>query len=166
MFIGRHRSPAARETHAAPQIAKLLAVNGPTPAFQDNRAIMERIKSLQSVIQQGTKRNHITRNKHWQTESAQNWLDKNALPVLHAWPVLEVTEYLKRNHLQRKRTRQIKETTIFTLSDDSAIFVYGDLFWRHESASHASVFFDSSHVQCPDLTKTHFLTKKGCEAFA
>ncbi len=161
MFIGRNRAPGTKESLAASEIVKLGRGTDPVATLQDKRKVTERLQSLQSVIRQGAERKRITRKKHWQLQSAQNWLDKNALPMFESWSVMEVSEYLKRNHLKQKYKRKIRDTSVIVLADDSAIFIFDDLFWRHESASQASIYFDSSHVQCPDLTKSHFLTKKG-----
>ena len=133
-------------------------------SLPDNRKQAARFIYLQSIILEGSDRQlqrEFSRKRLWQLQAAESWLEKSAILRAESWPVMEVSDYLKRHSLKIKSKRTVNGTTVLNLSDNSAIFTVDNMLWRHESASRQAVFYDFTHAQNPDAIKTHFWTKAG-----
>lgn len=149
---------------AAAAQAAALHTHSADPAIEDNRKHAVRIASLQAMMMDDSNREQperITRKKHWWLQAADSWIERGALPLSNYWPIMDVTEYLKRHGLKRKSTTLVDDTLVIMLTDNSAIFLYGGQLWRHESASRDAVFYDSSHAKSLNPAQTHFWVRTG-----
>ena len=167
MLSGRDHLPSGAKQRLASRQPAQKGATGSVLSLPDNREQAVRDRRLESIILEGSNRKlqrEFSRKKLWQLQAVESWLERKAISQAEYWPVMEISDYLKRHGLKIKNKRSAKDTTILTLSDNSAIFVFDEKLWRHESASRQAVFYDSAHAQNPDAAKTHFWTKAGAAA--
>ena len=164
MIANKFRSPRVVHTAACDHHIKHVRSSNKNLGFADNRAEANRLAIQQDTLQLANKNSRMRQNtkiKAVQTRIALERSNARVAKFGENWEVLEIGDYLKRHQLRQSRVSQGVGKTVMALSDGSVIHIDVNQYWRHESATEESAYYDSAHVISADSTRNHFWTKHG-----